>query len=447
MDSTLACLVEWMPRQRWYSSKGRSPLLRLLTTHEWPSDDPSARVRTLIVADEGAAVTVVYQVPLVLRTVPPSDAAAIVGTTEDGIVLIDGPRDVAYTAALWRALDATRGESTSAADPHAPVPRARVLTGEQSNTSVIFELEGAPPVICKVFRQLHPGINPDIELQTALAESGSRHVPRARGAVAASWASPDGSGPTEGSLAFAQEFLPDVADAWRVARQAAESGESFAASAHALGAATADVHLSLARVLPTAAADPQAREAIGAAWRRRLDIATSEVPALTRHRDTIAAVYARAHDAVWEPLQRIHGDYHLGQVLHAQGRGWILLDFEGEPMRPMSERRRPDSPLRDIAGMLRSFDYVAGSLSTGGGTPPPNPAWAEEARRAFLSGYEARSGHPATGPLLDAFELDKAVYEAIYESRNRPEWLDIPLAAIDRLVARGATVSPPATSE
>ena len=447
MDSTLACLAEWMPRQRWYSSKGRSPLLRLLTTLEWRSDDPSARVRTLIVADEGAAVTVVYQVPLVLRTLPPSERASIIATTDDGLVLIDGPRDRAYTAALWRELHAALGDSASSADTPASVPRARMLTGEQSNTSVIFEPENAPPVICKVFRQLHPGINPDIELQTALADAGSRHVPRSRGSVAAAWASPDGSGRTEGSLAFAQEFLPDVSDAWRVARHAAESGESFAASAHALGAATADVHLSLARVLPTAAADAQAREAIGAAWRRRLDIATSEVPALTRHRESIAAVYARGHGAVWEPLQRIHGDYHLGQVLHAKGRGWILLDFEGEPMRPMTERRRPDSPLRDVAGMLRSFDYVAGSLSAAGRTPPPDPAWADEARRAFLSGYEARSGRPATGPLLDAFELDKAVYEAIYESRNRPEWLDIPLAAIDRLVARGNTVSPPVTSE
>ena len=144
-------------------------------------------------------------------------------------------------------------------------------------------------------------------------------------------------------------------------------------------------------------------------------------------------MYALALGTVWPALQRIHGDYHLGQVLQAPGRGWVLVDFEGEPMRPMEERRRPDSAVRDIAGMLRSFDYVAASLDRE--RPREEMAeWARSARRSFLGGYEHRMGEPATGPLLDAFELDKAVYEAIYEARNRPDWLPIPLGAIARLV-------------
>ena len=426
MDSTLACLVEWMPRQRWYTSKGRSPLLRLLAARDLPSPDPAARVRILVVADDAVEPTVVYQVPLVQRAGGATASPGVVGTTAEGVVLIDGPTDAAFTSALWHALD-TAG--------HAEPRSARVLGGEQSNTSVVFDPDSPAPVICKLFRQLHAGINPDIELQTALAAAGSRHVPRAVGQLDATWADPAGDDRlVTGSLAFAQEFLPGVDDAWRVALRAAADGTSFTGAAHALGAATADVHVRLAELLPTAPADDRARAAVAEAWDRRLGIAIAEVPALARHRDAIAAVYAQALRTLWQPLQRIHGDYHLGQVLQAPGRGWVLLDFEGEPMRPIAERRQPDSVLRDVAGMLRSFDYVAGSLQRAG-TPAPEE-WASEARQAFLGGYEGRSGRPATGPLLDAFELDKAVYEAIYETRNRPDWLAIPLAAIDRLVTR-----------
>lgn len=420
MDSTPACLVEWMPRQRWYTSKGHSPRLRLLGAQDLASPDPAARVKILVVADEAVDPAVVYQVPVVLRADAP-DGEHVIGRTSDDVALVDGPQDPAFTTALWREVS---GRSDA--------PEARVLSGEQSNTSIIFE-GGDTPVICKLFRQLNPGVNPDIELQTALTAAGSRHVPRALGHVDASWTDArSGDRQVSGSIAFAQEFLPGVEDAWRVALRAAAAGESFTSAAHALGAATADVHLSLARLLPTSAAADDAHSAVEVAWQRRLDIAISEVPAIGRHREAIAAVYARALQTRWQPLQRIHGDYHLGQVLHAPSRGWVLVDFEGEPMRPISERRRPDSVLRDLAGMLRSFDYVAGSLGREGATPPAS--WAADARRAFLGGYEGRTGHPATGPLLDAFELDKAVYEAIYESRNRPAWLAIPLAAIDRLV-------------
>ena len=137
-------------------------------------------------------------------------------------------------------------------------------------------------------------------------------------------------------------------------------------------------------------------------------------------------------------MQRIHGDLHLGQVLWVPGRGWIILDFEGEPMRPMHERAREDFPLRDVAGMLRSFDYVAGSVTQSHGRSVAE--WALGARRAFLDGYISRSGTDlrANRSLLDAFEIDKALYEAVYEARNRPAWLSIPLAAIGRLVERAA---------
>ena len=147
-----------------------------------------------------------------------------------------------------------------------------------------------------------------------------------------------------------------------MALRSAAAGEDFSGPARALGAATAEVHISLAKLFPTRATLREDRDAAAGAWRRRLAIAIAEVPAMAEWRESIEAVYARALESEWPPVQRIHGDYHLGQVLQHPTRGWVLLDFEGEPLRPMSERRRPDLPLRDLAGMLRSFDYVGGSI-------------------------------------------------------------------------------------
>lgn len=433
MDSTLAALARWMPHQRWYSSKASAPRLRLLRDLPMASSDPRGVVRVLIVVDESTTPSVTYQVPVVERPSASAPSDHVIGTTADGHVMVDGPHDRAYTDALLSEVAPSIQGMQKA--PGARSVEARVLSGEQSNTSIIFHPAGAGPVICKVFRQLHPGINPDIELQTALAATGSVHVPRAIGDLQGYWEDSRDPGSTcHGALAFAQEFLPGVEDAWRVALRAAERDETFAAPAHSLGAATADVHLNLARLFPTVPPDESARDAAAAAWRRRLGIAISEVPDLQRHHAAISRVYDRARGTVWPPMQRIHGDYHLGQVLHVPLRGWVLLDFEGEPMRPIRERLLPDSALRDVAGMLRSFDYVAGSLADHA-TAGRLRTWAQASREAFLGGYEHRSGQPATGPLLDAFELDKAVYEAIYESRNRPDWLSIPLTAIDRLVS------------
>src|SRR5690606_30010718 len=142
-------------------------------------------------------------------------------------------------------------------------------------------------------------------------------------------------------------------------------------------------------------------------------------------------------DATWAPLQRIHGDLHLGQVIDAPGRGWLLLDFEGEPLRPLAERTAPDLTLRDVAGMLRSLDYAAGAAVHDGGDAIAAAAWAARARDAFLDGYAAGAGRDPRedATLLAALELDKALYEAVYEARNRPEWLAIPVAGVRRLLA------------
>jgi len=119
------------------------------------------------------------------------------------------------------------------------------------------------------------------------------------------------------------------------------------------------------------------------------------------------------------------------------GRGWVIVDFEGEPLRPMAERTRLDSPLRDVAGMLRSFDYVGGSLGVAGSTVE-TATWVAAARRAFEEGYSEASGSDlvANRALIDAFEIDKALYETVYEARNRPDWLGIPVAALERISLR-----------
>ncbi|WP_244993241.1 phosphotransferase [Curtobacterium flaccumfaciens pv. flaccumfaciens] len=401
-------LESWIADRRWYASKGSVPRLRTIST-----DDG-----TRLVLDEAPAVPVLYQSPIT--------------SGPDG-VLVDATTDLAWVSALAARIDA----APDSLSPIGRVTAARVLTGEQSNTSVICDTESGDRVIIKVFRVLHHGDNPDVTTQLALTAAGSTRVPRVYGALRADWPDvgrPDGT--ATGHLAFAQEFLPGLDDAWRVALQEAQAGTPFGDRAEQLGTALADVHRTLAGALPTEPADAPRRDAAVATMHARLDTAAREAPAVADHVDAIRAVYARAADATWPDLQRIHGDLHLGQVLSAPDpRGWVFLDFEGEPLRPLDERSLPDVTLRDVAGMLRSFDYVAGALAHDA-EPVDADAWAAEARARFLEGYQRGTGADlaAHSALLDAFELDKAVYEVVYETRNRPGWVGIPLAAVARLV-------------
>jgi maltokinase len=314
-----------------------------------------------------------------------------------------------------------------------------VLTGEQSNTSIIFEAPGATPLIVKLFRALHDGENPDVVLQTALALAGSDAVPHPVGHIVAEWDDRgEASGRAKGHLAFAQEFLPGVQDAWRVALAAAEAGTAFSREARELGIATAGVHATLATAMPTSAPTREEIDAVIEQMHGRLGAAIAEVPALAEYGPELREVFSRAAAAPWPAQQRIHGDLHLGQVLKVPDRGWVLVDFEGEPLRPMRERNRPDSPLRDVAGMLRSFDYVAGSLAVAG--LPGGAEWAANARAAFSDGYSEAAGRNLDeyAAIVDAFEVDKALYETVYEARNRPTWLEIPVAALRRLSARSS---------
>lgn len=259
----LELLPTWMAQQRWYAAKGRAPRLRRLGA--WRLGDPAGEVgiETLILLDESDPAGVVYQVPLTYRAAPLAGAEhALVGTLQHSVLgkrwVYDGPHDPVYAAQL---LELTQGrvtaESSRASDTPEPgvfglahpmwttqvsVTGSRVLSGEQSNTSVIYDAvraDGSPePLICKIFRTLSPGENPDVVVQGALAEAGSTAVPLPVGSVTGEWEDRDGQ-PVRGHLAFAQEFYPGTEDAWRVALRAVAEGTDFTPAARGLGEATA----------------------------------------------------------------------------------------------------------------------------------------------------------------------------------------------------------------
>jgi maltokinase len=431
-------LLAWIPRQRWYAGKGQGSSLS--QRGSWTLSTDTVEIITYYALDRQATGATLYQVPITRRSNPLDGVPAI--WQDDTGYYYDAPHDPAYAAAILDliATEAETGGTRGHRQPGAVaviVTSSAVLKGEQSNTSIICRVEDGSPIILKVFRALHAGENPDVVLQSAISAAGSALVPASVGYVSGEW--PDRSEPdglARGHLAFAQEFLEGAEDAWRTALQAASAGEDFSQRARRLGQATAQLHTTLAAAMPTRDPGSADVERMLAVMRARADAAIAAVPALAAYRNAIDAVLLTARQVPWPRLQRIHGDYHLGQVL-AVGDAWVVVDFEGEPLRPMTERSELDLPLRDVAGMLRSFDYVAGAvLHAGIATPELDPTeWARSARLAFLAGYS--ESNPLAGganrDLLDAFELDKALYEAVYEARNRPDWLGIPVEAVRRL--------------
>jgi maltokinase len=458
--SITAFLPQWVAQQRWYAGKGRVPAMRRIGGLQIEDPAGNVDIDVHLLLDESAQTPTTYQVPVTSRKAPlPGAEHALIAMLEHDSLgtryVYDAPHDPAFAAALLQLMVgggscesggtpgsvAVIGHRVATADPGQLVA-SHVLTGEQSNTSIILELAdslgaASNPLICKLFRVLHHGENPDVVVQAALADAGSMRVPHPVGNVWGDW--PDADAPdglASGHLAFAQEFLPGVADAWRVALAAVTSGTDFSEPAQSLGLATAEVHASLAQTMGTRRATDEDVGALTRSMRTRHAAAVSEVPALAVYDSMVDASIESVSSATWPVLQRIHGDYHLGQVLDVPQRGWVLVDFEGEPLRPLAERTRPDLALRDVAGMLRSFDYVAGSWER---LHPDQSAapWAERARAAFLHGYALGADHDprAEAVLLNALELDKALYEVVYEARNRPTWLGIPTTAIARLAA------------
>ena len=453
LEAALPLLASWMPHQRWYVHKSASaPQLRVLGHVVLSADNAQlvalAAVEALTDSAAGSARTI-YQMPLLLTDAASAvdmDPEAVIGdlpaeTGQPSLQIIDALRSDVGRRAIGALLagSAADGPGLSVQPrwsddaPLGEVTSTRILRGEQSNTSVILERAEGPAVIAKIFRVLQDGENPDAVVQEALHGAGNLRIAPLAGTVVGTVADD-----LTTHLVFAQHFLPGVEDAWRVALHEAAAGRDFTAAAHALGAATAEVHRDLAAAMPVQRADEAAREAMVEQMRERIAQVSSEVPQVAQVRARLEGIVAQARELPWPDLQRIHGDFHLGQVLATPESGWILLDFEGEPLRPLAQRTAPDSPLRDVAGMLRSLDYAAGSVLLTDGIDASQ--WAAEARAAFWEGY---AGTLALDPrdedllrLVAVFEADKAVYEALYEARNRPDWLPIPLGAIERITRR-----------
>ncbi|HTY71415.1 MAG TPA: hypothetical protein VMI11_03215 [Actinomycetes bacterium] len=438
--ATPAGLDSFLENARWFAGKGTTYAVIGIDVLSVLREDPLVELWRLRVEHGGTEHD--YQLAVEARESPDERLTHVLVGELDGTWYYDALHDRDATQLWLELLDGSRRVDGVAAHRigvrELPLGTpGRVLTAEQSNTSLVF----GSALILKVFRRAQPGVNPDVEMHAALEAADCPYV-----------AAPFGWLETgAGVLAFAQEFLGGGAEGWELAISsvrdllregdlyAEEVGGDFASEAHRLGAATAEVHAALRATLATE--QWGAAEIAGRARRflERLEEAQEAAPVLGAYADAVAALY---HSLAAQPVevtaQRVHGDLHLGQTMRVS-TGWKILDFEGEPSTPVEERRALDSPLRDVAGMLRSFDYAA-RYALGDETPDSQASyraseWAERNRAAFCEGYAHAAGADPRDQdrLLRAYEADKVIYEVVYESRMRPHWVSIPLSALDRL--------------
>ncbi len=451
-----AQLLHYMSDQRWFAGKGGVSSIREIVRLPWiatADDEPRVRAELVTVVTDGVAQ--VYNVPIVYYEAEPERMAhAHIGSYDDpehgSLIAYDALHDRTAIGALVRGFvesDPSGGiEHGVLGDVEIDTDMPSVmLTGEQSNTSLVL----GEDLLLKVFRKVVQGRNPDIEVHEALTRAESSEIAALRGWIATVPADGDAGY----DLAMLQDFLRSGADGWEYARasvrdlmmeadlHADEVGGDFAAEAERLGVTVARLHEDLERALETDVWKASELAQLADRLRQRLLEAADAAPELASHVVALGAAY----DAVATldtpvTVQRVHGDLHLGQSLRTIG-GWVIIDFEGEPAKPLAERRALDSPLRDVAGMLRSFDYAAYSMVLPAEMSSQQhhrvDEWAERNRTAFLDGYASAHGDDprAHAVLLRAYEIDKAAYEVVYEKRNRPGWVSIPLSAIERLVA------------
>ena len=475
----LDVVAAYVGTARWFGGKGRDFEVTALTRAGSLAGDGFEVGIELVTVDYAGPGedrdqdrdTETYQLPLAYYPEPQERLEhALVGSWEvEGLEQVrghvhayDALHDRAATDLWLKAFDqeATSGELSFHRVPGHDLDldaHSTLFSGEQSNSSVMF----GDDALMKVFRKATPGRNPDVVIHQALTEVGSEHVAALYGWLELSPAVLGGDEPVH--LAMLQQFLRTASDGWDLALasvrdlfaeadlHADEVGGDFAGEAERLGLATAQVHDALAEQFPTEAWGPDHLRSLAGDMVRRLETALSVVPELEEHaaglRATFHGVEELGEAGETATAQRVHGDFHLGQTLRTM-KGWKIVDFEGEPAKPLSERVEPDLVWRDVAGMLRSFDYAAHAVVEDFHADEQAnrqiafraAEWGQRNTEAFLRGYtdnSTRTGGEGLSThqrkILSAYIADKAVYEAVYEARNRPGWLPIPLGAIARI--------------
>jgi maltokinase len=464
-DAALDRALEvWLPDRRWFAAKGR-PFARPHIVHRmaYPhsGEQPPWRAELLVVEVSPTHVDPPhhYLVPVAIRaTVTPEQAPHVIARFEDCVVYdaLTDPDIVRHIVQGLLAGDA--GHPLLAVHREGPAPvraagagTVRLLPGEQSNTSVVVD-----DVIVKFFRRLRAGENPESELLRLLTRAGEPHVP----GLLASLTGPLGDRPTgtaaTATYAVAQRFLPAARNGWEVAladvgavAHGADGAtlDGFTRQTRQMGRTVAQVHRALADV---AAPTVLTRGDLRTITTRMHDRLAAAVRAVAELRDLAGAIAGAYQDLAncgpGVAVQRVHGDLHLGQLLKT-GTRWSVIDFEGEPNRTLEERRAPHPVAKDIAGLLRSFDYAEHHFLLHERVPADSDVrqrahdWTRRNQDAFCVGYAGAAGtdprdHPV---LLRAYLMDKAVYEVLYEIHNRPRWVSIPMRALRRLVQDDST--------
>jgi maltokinase len=433
-------LIDYVTTQRWFGSKTRHVShARFLDRASLRDVEPKLELALVEIAFEtGTHET--YQLllsegdldaladPRHVRELVHMIRGGVTTTSDDGVIEF---RPVEGFAGLGREL-----------------LEARPVGAEQSNTSIVFDEE----LILKVFRRLEPGINPELEMLRFLTEHSFANI-----AALGGWYAYSG-GAMNTTLGILQEFVRDGIDGWELALDELESApERFIGRLRRLGEVTGDMHAVLGSDSqdPNFCAETPSVESLGLLTAtvdeqiERIFLALPDdeqvEPIAGRGEEVREQLRMLTHAGSIGKIIRHHGDFHLGQTLWSDDRSdWVILDFEGEPARPLPERRRKRSPLRDVAGMVRSFAYVVSAAEILRGIRAP-AGWEHRARGAFLEGYFETvdatllpSSQEAVHRLLMVFELEKAVYELRYELDNRPDWVRIPVAGIQRLIEEGA---------
>ncbi|HEY6694053.1 MAG TPA: phosphotransferase [Solirubrobacteraceae bacterium] len=443
---------DWIVTQRWFGSKARE-VVHVEVSECVPLREETPQLAlALVEARFGEGTHETYQVPLGLRPVAEGWDERVIGEAE-GWTIYDALADPATGRELLHRMRSGSQETieegtlrfrwaASAGAELGGTVDVRSVGVEQSNSSIVF----GEALILKAFRRVEPGVNPELELLRFLSERGFPNI-----APLAGWYEFEGRF-IDATLGILQEYVAGARDGWELAlEEVGTDPDGLLDRLRALGQVTGELHTVLGsdNASPYFAPDQPSQEALSLLTadvdeqieRIFLDLPETEAvaPIAGRGQDVREKLQLLSNIGAGGRVIRTHGDYHLGQTILSD-RGWVILDFEGEPARPLPERRLKRSPLRDVAGMLRSFSYVTAGARILRGVDVPED-WEDRAREAFLEGYFERvepsllpPGEAPTRQLLAVFELEKAVYELRYELNNRPDWVAIPVAGILRLL-------------